>query len=462
MAFHTVRQVVSRRPEIEVLHDKWTWSADGTSNLVYENKNIIDYCLSVSFSKSVSAIEQGGSISMKAHLNVQNIEVMDAIKIKIFGSTRFIGYVNRVSFTGMIGNGGKPGRTISISLMGMGSLLQNSSLHWNLALLNTSGLGVFDSIVKGLKTLGEDFTAKGVVNVLVDEYFNFFKNATLSVEDNLKFPSGAGRVDYVRKYLDFDSEYVSRSLILRYHTSFSALYGIEGEVNLWQLLKDFSLPPFNELYFEYEDSKAYLHFRNTPFNGTIGASTNEWGSLESKVISRQYLNKVSLSKSASNIYTCYVVNLAEWGLSEGSLIASGKVEYDSRYFGKYLYKPLKLNLPFPATSNEDSRKLDDVKISVKNYGLTLKNWYKRNDEYLSGSIGVMASIKNIEIGSRIGIENLDWEFYVDAVSVSWSYQSSVNENLQVSRGYRYNGATGKEVGGINLSDLFFNKVLHII
>ena len=122
-----------RRVDVQVLLDRWEWPA----GQLVETLDIKNDLLNYRFQKTIKTPEgtcQMAVLPQRADAHMLDIvKPMDVIRIIEFGTLKFLGYVQRVSYDGAIGADGKPSRTATITCKGMGALLVSASVGFGMS-----------------------------------------------------------------------------------------------------------------------------------------------------------------------------------------------------------------------------------------------------------------------------------------------------------------------------------------
>jgi hypothetical protein len=231
---------------------------------------------------------------------------------------------------------------------------------------------------------------------------------------------------------------------------------------VWQVLEQLVERPFNEMWIDNGprtvsiDGKnvnlpeaSCLVFRSTPFDGTVPASGSPgtaFDNLPSLRIDRDHLVSFDLARSMDEVYTFYSVKEAAFQLSDMTRLLLGQAIVDKERLGTYLLKPLVTELFFtrmenPEGSDKEKEQKEMLDIA-KRSSQTLYNWFKNNDQYLSGAVSIMVPSDNKDdpkIGQKIEVDGIEGFFYVEGIAHLWSYRGPLRSDLSVTRGFQRNG-----------------------
>ncbi len=454
---------IIRTPVLTFTLIRWDWKAgkrkdrDGIdiTNLVYRSQ----------WQKTIKSPIANGAITMipqyKGYHALDFISVMDVIEIREFGRLVFQGYIWKIGATGQITPTGTPSRYVTLSLSSMGRLLVEGQLGLNMFIIAGSYMDIASKMKqfagKLADVLLEDREYAEILKVIIDEWFTFLES------------NGASSYQrYLTEWIDFTTG-LSGKTVSPVPRDLQLFYASDQQMTLWETLLKVVESPFNELWCDngqrtiwYEqnknltptkpgsttlsDEKTYLILRQTPFNGTMlnGVEKNLWDSLPIKQIPMNYYTRWDLNKSAEEVYSVYMVAPATFNPGELELLARGVYEVDEDALNKYLYRPLNNTLFFDRMAEHDDVKLEknaqtQLNKYVEDKAQTLKNWFKLNDQYLSGSISMNVAQNdkyNPYIGERIQLEGMgNTSFYVEGVAHTWNYQQPLIANISVTRGY---------------------------
>jgi hypothetical protein len=142
------------------------------------------------------------------------------------------------------------------------------------------------------------------------------------------------------------------------------------------------------------------------------------------------------------VYTVYSAKPSAFAMSDIARVLDGKWDVDEERLGKYLFKPLFINLYYTRmesnTDKENEVAKGDIDEVAQNDADTLRAWFEKNDEYLTGTISHMVpsdNNKDPKIGDKVRAEGIDGEFYVEGIAHTWRYQGALESTLTVTRGY---------------------------
>lgn len=237
-----------------------------------------------------------------------------------------------------------------------------------------------------------------VVELLINEY--------LSKGFNYKFSNGEQYSDYFRKSFSVGN---SEDML----TDSESVLSYDG--SLWNILKEVKDAPFNEMFWEVVDNKPTLIFRRTPFDET------DWTKLYRIQIPDTDIISENVGKSDTETYTIYKCDADVYMDSTESVFFP--IWYPP-YYSKYGISRLNVTSKY-FTGNEienSQRKSAD-----------LYNWNVLNNAMENGTITVKG--RNIyKVGTRVIIESTGIEYYVEAVSHTFTFFQGWTTTLSVTRG----------------------------
>jgi len=441
----------TRRIQIKIEVDLWDWSGSGS---VRDTIDITNDVLNYRFQKTIKTPKGSCQLAMlpqSAATHILDIlSPMDVVRISEFGVLKFVGYIVRISYTGVIKRDGKPGREATITVAQFGGLLVDATIGFGLG----TALGKEDG---DLVTYATEFIV-AVENAVIDGMvyaelitllYNNFKDA-LTALDATNF------VTYLDKYLNpTDGLTSSKQPVLP--RTFELYTGMEQSMSFWQVAEQLGQKPFNEFFIDngprkiFIDGetielkgKSHLIFREAPFNGTVGGvSDTSFDNMGDGVyVDENHLTRFDLARSMDEVYSAYSVKEAAFTLNEIERILLGQWAIDLERVGKYLFKPLVTELFYTRVESVDTTLADvtskDLETEGENAALTLKAWFEHNDEYLSGAISHMVpsdSALDPKIGDKLRVYGIEGAFYVEGIAHTWAYQGPLQSNLTVTRGY---------------------------
>jgi hypothetical protein len=222
----------------------------------------------------------------------------------------------------------------------------------------------------------------------------------------------------------------------------------QGQNSLGQLWKNILPEPVYEMYAfcDREDNKPKIMARVVPF-GT-SSDGGPWANLHVTEIDPLDLTGYDLSQSDEEVYTIFASYLEGSAMSHDFYTVISQYEkgvdstikYDSDKFGRYGYKPLEIT--FRGYNREKKNEKDEPGNLNKKFSELndlAKGWYSRLPDMYSGTMTVITNFNEPDKNPRTGekLLFLDGEFYINAVSHSWTYGGAPLIRLQVSRGMKY-------------------------
>lgn len=402
------------------------------------------------------------------------LSTMDVLEIREFGRLKFHGYIKNIGASGQIQSTGAPSRTVQLSVQNFGGLFLEGQLGVNMFMKMSTykNLGVI--INKFTGKMSDALTSGGtyaeIVGLIIEEWFLFLEANNASTYRR-----------YIDEWMDLTTG-LSGQTIIGVPESLAMFKVSDQEMSLWSVLQKVVEAPFNEMWFDvgprsvsfeananltgrsklvkFSEDKTYLVLRQTPFNKTVinGTEKDLWNSLPIKILPMNHLTKWDLNKTMDESYSFYMVSPTLFDPGDLALLAQGIPVFDEDAFNKYLYRPLTHNMFYKRKSSNvksevDSEAQRNYLDDVKDKAQTLKNWFEKNDQYLSGSLTMHVPKYagfDPDIGERCQLEGIDGTFYIEAITHTWQYEKPLFSHVTVTRGY----GTGK---AIELRDKIFKR-----
>lgn len=459
---------------VKIAIDVWKWPAGSLDQVDIDvTRSVLNY----RWQKSIKNPQGSCQLNVVPQIDDTNIldviRPMDIVKIYEFGQLKFIGFIQRVSYGGSIqGAQGQPSRNATITCQQFGGLFATATVGMGLgvALRSQSGKAEDDPFIKQAQKL------QLAIAGAVEDGTSFAELAQLVIKSFQSYLTGIGAKNftrYVNQYFDASAGLSSKAKPLL-PRSFSLYTGTEQSLTLWDVLDQLVERPFNELWVDSGPRKVAIDgnsvtlpekscavFRPTPFNGTVssGGAGSAFDGIEEVEVPRNYLLAFNLSRSMDEAYTFYSVKEAAFQLSEIARLLNGLAVVDPDRIGKYLFRPLITELFYTRTESltDGKRELTNKKAedAAKQGAQTLLNWFKHNDEFLSGAITHMVpdeqtGLTDPRIGDKLLVDGIDGFFYVEGVSHTWMYGGALKSDLSVTRGFN----RGKP---ITLTDRIFRR-----
>lgn len=437
-----------RRIQLKIELDLWDWSI----GRIKETLDITNDALNYRFQKTIKTPKgscQLAILPQSADTHILDIvNPMDVIRISEFGNLKFVGYIQRISYTGSIDKEGKPHREATLTAVQFGGLLVDASTGFGLGTalgkedgdLITYSTQLFKSIADAVL---DGVTYSEMITVLIENFRDYLTNL-----------GGKNFLTYLEQYLDVETGLKStRSALLP--RTFDFYTGTEQTLTFWQVAEQLVEKPFNEFWIDNGprkvcidgklielSAKSCLVFRETPFDGTVGGTSEQvFRDIKDIYIDKDHLLRFDLARSMDEVYTVYNVKEAAYQLNDIARIFTGQWKIDYGRIGKYLFKPLITELFYVRTEDEDGKSLipEGEMLTVgQNAADTLKAWFENNDEYLSGSLSMMVPSDGAldpKIGDKISVYGIEGFFYVEGIAHTWTYQGPLKSDLTVTRGY---------------------------
>lgn len=439
-------------PRIIVEVDKWDWALGKKTAKIDITNQVLRY----NFQKTIKNPSGQATVVCTPIINGDNgmnvIDTMDVVRIKEYGVTKFLGIVMDVNYLVSTSQDGKISASLSISIEGLGSILESAAIGMQLGTL----LGKFDALSAAMAELivSLDDVLKGrptygkLIAAIIDNFFG--------VVDKL---GATGYRAFFDTYFDF-STCVNNSDSPVMPKTYRLYNGTDETVTLWNTILQLVESPLMEMWCDVGkrdvsidgrtvqcgDGKMYLVFRNTPFDGTTMAGKNAKAFTdlpESRVTIHQTIN-FNLVKSAREAYSTFTAIPAAFDFGSFLRQLLGNTVYNQSNLNKYLYKPMNLNLFFTRKENPDSNKdnITDAEITntTKTVSTTLKNWFEKNDQYLGGTIKMIVPRENpINIGTKVVVDAIQGYFYCEGVTHNFTYNGGLLADLILTRGVTKDG-----------------------
>lgn len=447
----------TRRIDLKIEIDTWDWTKGSITETLDVTKDILNY----RFQKTIKTPKGTCQLSVlpqsaDTHI-LDTISPMDVVKISEFGILKFVGYIQRVSYTGTINKDGTPNRNATITVGQFGGLLVDANVGLGLGtamgksddLLYIAATVLYKNIANAVKD-GVTFTE--LISLLVASFKTYLTNL-----------EATNFLTYLDTYLDIETGLTpkkggstKKSLIPR---TFEMYNGTENSLSFWSAAEQLVEKPFNEFWMDNGPRKVFIDgksitlpdkscfvFRETPFDGTIGGVSNKsFSNMESIYIDKNHFLRFDLARSMDEVYTAYVVKNAAYRFEDLARMLLGKWGIDKIRVGKYLFRPLITELFYTRMESIESVKvevpihtLEDVNQNATD---TLKAWFENNDDYLSGALGMMVPSDpdaDPKIGDKVSVYGIKGFFYVESVAHTWQYQGPLKSDLTVTRGYNEN------------------------
>ncbi len=471
---------IIRTPQMNVTLVKWDWTIGQRGKTYDLTKMVYQW----RWQKTIKTPQSGAQITSLPQTGSQHfldvIDVMDVIQIWEFGVLKFQGFVRSIDASGTINSDGTPARMISIKASGFGTLLLEGQLGVNLFLKLEKFANIaatMTAFVGRLSDVINDDRAglAEVTSAVVSEWYTYLINLGAK-----KF------VKYLDTFLD-TSTGMSGKRTPGYPRDLKLFRAEDETMTIWSIIQKICEAPFNEVWFDngprtvhYEANarlnptrpievtlpgsatvtKTYMVLRSTPFNGTTidGVSMDVWDSLPAQKVPLGYLVKFNLSKTMEESFSFYLVQPTIPNVSDLTLVATGAAVVDFDALDKYLFRPLTKQQYYARNFDLENPNSDanagSIFDTAQDSAITLKNWYEKNDQYLSGVLTFMVP-SNAEhdprIGNKIEIEGMEGSFfYAEGVAHSWSYNGTMKSDVSVTRGYGVNAP-------VQLTDKIFKR-----
>lgn len=215
----------------------------------------------------------------------------------------------------------------------------------------------------------------------------------------------------------------------------------EGSLN--QLIKEIASAPFLEYFFDVFPSsegyeKVWMVIRRTPFD------EDDWKTLYTYILRTRDVISENFGRTDLEAFSIY--NVVPEINNEDMALASAVPWYSPELVEKYGYKMLEVSSRFIALDTEVSSDGDQSNSDeffegtvASRFGKKLYNWYANNPNFYSGDITVVGH-PDYRVGNRLIYKNSKnnevWEFYIESVEHTFTYEDGYTTKLGVTRGLR--------------------------
>lgn len=405
-----------------------------------ESADMIGY----TFEEAIADVESPFSITLLPSVDkdgkswMDKIAPMDLVFYEEFGETRYCGLVSDVRYVAQMGDNG-PVRTIVIQGSGFGKLLSTFklALDYHLWLKGQDAETASTNLIREIEASG-----KKLRSTLQAIYKNFIILTTVSDSG----ASSSGVKALIDRYIDIDTG-ISNDLEAWYDLAIG-LYQT-GENDIWGIWKSIIPAPIYELFGRWDQGtqKYQIIARQSPFDA------KDWKSLDTVAVKSGVLTDYSVGRSNSEVKTfffgsmpgCEINRLETLTLDQYK--STRKVNEDK--WPMYGYRPMEIVFRY---FKRDAETTNSEQVLAKAANM-MYNWYRKNDELLSGQITVIGAddekiMKYPKIGEKLSF--LGGEWYIERTARSWSYGKSPKTVLSVTRGYIYqDGEMQSPISGLS-------------
>lgn len=420
-----------------------------------------DALLSYSYVESLYDNESPFSISVTPEVDthgftwVDKIKLMDLVYIEEFGKVRYCGIVNDVRYSARMGQDG-PARRINISGNGFGYLIESFKIvmDYHLWIGGPTAQKATDDLIREL----ESTAGKKLKPALRIIYDNFIKLATVFDSGNVD----CGVKTLIEHFVDLDSDF-SDKLECWYDMAIG--FYKTGENDIWGIWRSVIPPPIYELWGRWEPNANQKMVKYKVFARQAPFDAEDWAALPSVLIHPLVLTDYDVGFSNSEVKTFFYGEMPGSELSrEETLVIDNYKDtrvIDSEKWKKYGYRAMEIYFRYFKRGAEENKTAKVLEKAAK----TMYSWYRKNDEFLSGTISLISIddssiMRYPKVGEKA--QFLGGEFYIEEIERSWSYGDSPRSRLTVTRGYMYK-ADGSGAGPIeNLGKrlLEFESIRH--
>jgi hypothetical protein len=384
------------------------------------------------------------------------------VDISIQGEQKMIGIIDSVRKKTTVSADGKPSRRIIITGRDLGALLVDHKI-WYDKNPETSKERGNNSIVAGAIIFNE--ILEDQAHKIMQKIYQVWFEDVLGVSANL--PSG-------EKIIPFswaDGESIPQKLTCEYaagmgltNNSYTDFYNVafkswNQEGSIFDLMKQFSGAPFNELFVDtggttvsidkdrpsvelYRD-QVHTIYRPSPFTDDTVIQTDIENKLDindlpyHEITDADIVDK-DLGIGKNEMYSIYMVypmaNLVD--TSSGAYFSPPEI--DSVALNRYGHRPLTI----PLGGWDDSQDGGNFTEQSRKLQRLARSWYQNNDKYLTGTIKIKGR-EMMRVGHRLdyvsnGGRMIDPEdegyYYINGLDDIWKYGQNYESTAYVARG----------------------------
>lgn len=396
--------------------------------------------LGYQFSESLQSVETQFTLTVTPEIDsdgksmIDRVEPRDVVIFSEFDTTRFVGVVSRVRYSGKMDD--TPNRSITITGMNMGGLLRSFQIVMDQRMIAT-GTTLATANTQLLTSLQDNVDEDASVKRVLTAVYESFMNLSAEVGGH---EGSAGLGAILNRWVDYETG-IAEDQVALYPIKFT-LYTARAN-DIWTIWEGIVQKPFQELYGRWnEETDMYaIYFRETPF------SAHKWSDLRVQAIDPLYVRSVEIGKSDDDVYTFYATQLLGSSISrDQTMVISAyrdSVIADQDNWPKYGFRPLEMEFRY---FDPDYFENEGAALVMRQVNEMVFDWYSKNPEFLNGTIEMMTMPDSYpRIGEKV--RYLGGEFYVEETSRSWQYGGPMTTSLSVTRGYRYD-ENGNYIGPI--------------
>ncbi|MDC7221546.1 MAG: hypothetical protein PQJ59_16550 [Spirochaetales bacterium] len=353
------------------------------------------------------------------------IDKRDIVFIYEFRKLRYMGFVTGTTYS-MAFNNGKPNRSITISGISLGGILESYNLPMNVYLLNTADSLATFANDEFVNTINSSFSEGDDVNSALDLIREKFLSVSFAGQSS-------GMSPIFNKYFTTDAG----ELQYKYPIALRP-FQIDTN-NLWQIYQSMFPKPVYETFGIYENGVYNLKIREVPFDKA------DWDDLKSNKLDPATLISQSFSDSDDELYTHYFSGMPLSPLGRNEMYGNQYLEsvtvFDDEKFPQYGYRSLEATFPFcDATQIDQSSVLE----FLKDNSIRLYDWYRNNSDFQSGKLTVHTLPDDDNDLPQVG-EKLSYmkgsageiQFYIEEITRKMSVPGSMTTSYSLTRGYEY-------------------------
>lgn len=401
---------------------------------------------SYNFSESVKTLETTFAFNVVTEHDTEGntwydkIQVFDIVEIYEDGTNlSFIGVVDTRNFNARMTTSGVQ-KQQSFSGYCMGGIIQKLQMILDTKLfgyVKTEALSA--ALTNGLtKSDGTALTIKE----FIDTTWKAFSEMSTKNDALKGVKSNIGILDIIDAYINFsvDSKYVFSYVVAQ-------AWFEEGANTIIDIWKNMLPDPIYELYAKLSGKKYDVIAREAPFGDYENGKMvyDDWTALPRYKITPLELVDYDLTDTNKEVYTVFYAYL------EGSILDPSRaaIAYsfedgdkqletavNQEKFAKYGYRPLIVS--FRGYSQQDplgkkKKNQDQMEIMQQR----MKAWYSNMDDQLDCAITIMNDLTKTTKPTAGGVlQFLGGEFYIPAITHSWSFNAPCQMALTLERGMK--------------------------
>lgn len=213
---------------------------------------------------------------------------------------------------------------------------------------------------------------------------------------------------------------------------------------LWDLMTEWSNPMLNELFADQivdggsnpEQPVPALFHRERPFVNVDEGQDSPWFKVRTHRLPFDAFFTTDVSTNDAERLNLFMLYATQSGVSNFDQYVAYPPSYDRDDLARHGLRKWEKKTPFNSVQNGNASWV----YEIATWHRLVTSWYGPNHEWLSGSSLVPALLPEIRIGDRLVVgENSEEDpeqYYVEGVSVQWSYTKKGTTTMQLTRGFR--------------------------